>query len=103
MTTDISPSAPAKHPHTKADYRRHKTALNEIHADSEIIEQALFRVGRNLKTFRGRRLCFCGGDSTFEAFCQTELGNSRQEVYRLIQANDVLQNLLVCGIPKQDL
>jgi hypothetical protein len=52
---------------------------------------------------RDKRLYFCGGYSTFQEFCQKELGQSRQQVYRLIQAFDVMQDLLAQGIPQEEL
>jgi hypothetical protein len=77
--------------------------LDEIHSDIAVIEQALFRLGRNLKAIKDKRLYFCGGFSTFQDFCAKELGHTRQQAYRLILAHDVMQDLLVQGVPMEEL
>lgn len=88
---------------TKAAYRRYKTILTEIHEDKEIVEQALFRLGRNLKAVQKDHLYLCGGYDSFADFCAGELGTSKQHSYRLLQAFDVMQGLLEAGIKQEDL
>jgi hypothetical protein len=92
-----------KHITTKADQRTYNRCLKEIHADIEIVEQALLRLTRNLKIVSERRLYFCGGYTTFEEFCRKELGKSRQQAYHLIHAYDLMQNLLEAGVAEEDL
>jgi hypothetical protein len=77
--------------------------LEEVHSDLAVVEQAFFRLSRNLKAIKEKRLYFCGGYATFQDFCQKELGNSRQQAYRLIAAHDVMQDLLAQGIPQEEL
>src|SRR4029077_1856245 len=100
--TDITTPNPSKPP-TKAQYKRYRVMVDEIHADIAVIEQALFRLGRNLKAIKEKRLYFCGGFSTFQDFCAKELGHTRQQTYRLILAHDVMQDLLVQGISPEEL
>ena len=101
--TDSPENHRTRKPPTKADYKRYSSMLTEIRADIVVVEHALQRLGRNLRSIRDKRLYFCGGFATFQDFCQKELGQSRQQVYRLISAFDVMQDLLAQGVPQEDL
>ena len=104
MTNPSSLSvAPVRRVPTKTDYKSYKRILSEIHTDIETIDTALRRVTRNLKTIHDRHLYLCGHYATFEEFCNRELGKSRQQVYRLLQAHDVMQTLLESGVSEADL
>jgi hypothetical protein len=103
MTDPTPVTTPIHKPPTKADYKRYRNIVADIHTDFAIAEQALFRLSKNLKTIQDKRLYFCGGFHTFQDFCTRELGQSRQHVYRLIAAHDVMQNLLIQGVAMEDL
>jgi hypothetical protein len=95
MTDAIAPS--------KADYTKYKAILPQIHEDIRLIGKSLKRLGQNLKKIRDGRLYLCGSYSSFQDFCQAELGKGRQYVYKLIQAYDTLQLLSEGGIEEKDL
>ena len=102
MTTH-SENMPAETPPSKAAIRRYFALVKEIKADIDIAEQALLRVGRKLTAICEKRLYLCGGYATFADFCQSEFGKTRQHAYRLMNASEVLQNLLSAGIKEPDL
>jgi len=88
---------------SKADYRRYNGMLKELQSDITIVDHALQRIGRNLKAIQTKQLYFCGGYTSMKEFCEKELGQSRQQVYRLIAAFDLMQDLLVAGVAQEDL
>jgi hypothetical protein len=90
-------------PPTKADYRRYNSMLKELRADIAIVDHALQRIGRNLTSIRDKRLYFCGGYTSMKEFSEKELGQSKQQTYRLIAAYDLMQNLLMAGVAQEDL
>jgi hypothetical protein len=103
MTNSTIITSGGKQPPSKADFRRYKTMVTEIHADIETVDQALFRIGRNLTAINKKQLYYCGGYATFADFCQAEFGKSRQQIYRLMQAFDTMQTLLEAGIQEEEL
>jgi hypothetical protein len=90
-------------PPSKAQVSRYKKILTEIRADIELIDHAVARLGRNLQQIRDKQLYFCGGYGTFKDFCEKELGKSRQQVFRLIQAYDTVADLMEAGVPEHEL
>lgn len=106
-TADVmneSPENPSiRKPLTKKDYKSYSIMLNELRTDISIVDHALQRIGRNLKAIKDKRLYFCGGYATFQDFSEKELGQSRQQTYRLIAAFDIMQDLLVQGVPQEEL
>jgi hypothetical protein len=90
-------------PPTKADYRRYNTMLKELQADIAIVDHALQRIGRNLRAIKDKRLYFCGGYTSMKEFSEKELGQSKQQTYRLIAAFDLMQDLLQAGVAQEDL
>jgi hypothetical protein len=90
-------------PPSKAQIKRYNKILGEIRTDIEWIDNAVARLGRNLQQIRDKQLYFCGGYATFKDFCEKELGKSRQQVHRLIQAYDTITLLMEAGIPEHEL
>lgn len=101
--TQLENMPAAEPPPSKASIRRYFTLVKEIKADLDIAEQALLRIGRKLQMIVERRLYLCGGYATFADFCQSEFGKTRQHAYRLMNASEVLQNLLSAGVKEPDL
>lgn len=90
-------------PLTKTEKKLYEQIVGEINEDIAVIEQSFARLGRNLKIMRDNpRLLACGGYQSFSEFCRAEFG-SRQQAYRLMQAYDVLQDLLGNGVREVDL
>jgi hypothetical protein len=85
----------------RRNYTKYKAILPQIHDDIQLIGKSLKRLGQNLKKIRDGRLYLCGSYSSFEDFCQAELGKGRQYVYKLIQAYDTLQLLSEGGIEEK--
>jgi hypothetical protein len=90
-------------PPSKAQLGRYKKILAEIRSDIDMIDHAVARLGRNLQQIRDKQLYFCGGYATFKDFCEKELGKSRVQVFRLIQAYDTITTLMEAGVSEQDL
>jgi hypothetical protein len=90
-------------PPSKAQVGRYKKILAEIHSDIDLIDHAVARLGKNLQQIRDKQLYFCGGYPTFKDFCEQELGKSRQQVYRLIEAYDTITTLMEAGVSEHDL
>lgn len=88
---------------SKAAIRHYNSLKKKIHANIQTIDTALFELGEYLREIRDKRLYWVDNYSTFQEFCEKELCNSRQQVYRLIQAHDVMQDLLVQGVPHGEL
>jgi hypothetical protein len=97
QTTEVVPTF------TKHAIRHYNALKRQIHADVKTIASALLRLSKNLKEIRDKQLYFIDGHSTFQEFCQKEIGQSRQQVYRLIQAHDIMQQLLDAGVPLEEL
>jgi hypothetical protein len=90
-------------PPSKAQVGRYKKILAEVRSDIDVIDHAVTRLGRNLQQIRDKQLYFCGGYATFKDFCEKEIGKSRVQVYRLIQAYDTITTLMEAGVSEQDL
>jgi hypothetical protein len=99
---ETSPMGDVKPP-SKAQVGRYKKILAEIRSDIDTIDHAVARLGKNLQQIRDKQLYFCGGYATFKDFCEKELGKSRQQVHRLIQAYDTVTLLVEAGIPEHEL
>jgi hypothetical protein len=99
---DMSPTGDIRPP-SKAQIKRYNKILDEIRTDIDLIDNAVARLGRNLQQVRDKRLYFCGGYASFKDFCEKELGKSRQQVHRLIQAYDTITLLMEAGIPEHEL
>jgi hypothetical protein len=78
-------------PPSKAQLGRYKKILAEIRTHIDLIDHAVARLGRNLQQIRDKQLYFC------------ELGKSRVQVFRLIQAYDTITSLMEAGVSEQDL
>jgi hypothetical protein len=90
-------------PPSKAEVNRYKKILAEIRTDIDLIDHTVARLGRNLQQIRDKQLYFCGGYATFKDFCEKELGKSRQQVFRLIQAYDTITMLMEAGLGEHEL
>jgi hypothetical protein len=90
-------------PPSKAQIGRYHKILTEIRNDIDLIDHAVARLGKNLQHIRDQQLYFCGGYVTFKDFCEKELGKSRQQVFRLIQAYDTITTLMEAGVPEHEL
>jgi hypothetical protein len=97
-----SPLGDSKPP-SKDQINCYHKILDEIRTDIDLIDHAIARLGRNLQQIRDNQLYFCGGHATFKDFCEKELGKSRQQVHRLIQAYDTITLLMEAGIPEHAL
>jgi hypothetical protein len=87
----------------RADQNLYARCLKQIHEDLKLIQKSFTRFAKNMATIRDKRLYFAGGYATFEEFCHKEIGRTRQQVYRVIAANDVLQHLLTQGVLEAEL
>jgi hypothetical protein len=101
-TLETLPVGNVKSP-SKAQVNRYRKILAEIRTDIDLIDNAVARLGRNLQQIRDKQLYFCGGYVTFKDFCEKELGKSRVQVFRLIQAYDTITTLMEAGIPDHEL
>jgi hypothetical protein len=81
----------------------YKTLVKQIHEDIDAIDSAVNRLGQHLEEIRDKRLYFCGGYGTFKDFCEQELGKSRQQAFRLIQASETITALMEAGVQDTDL
>jgi hypothetical protein len=77
--------------------------LEEVHTDIQVADNALMRIGENLRRIQEEKLYLCGGYATFADFCQQEIGKSRQYVYRLMDAYDLCRKLLLAGFEEHEL
>ena len=103
-TGNLSPETRSNpKPPSKAEVGRYKKLLAEIRSDIELIDHAVARLGKNLQQIRDKRLYFCGGYGTFKDFCEQELGKSRIQVFRLIQAYDTITTLMEAGVSEHEL
>jgi hypothetical protein len=55
-----------------------------------------------LEIIQRDQLYYVGGYKTFTEFCKAEIG-SRQHAYRLLDAREVIENLLAAGFSEAEL
>lgn len=76
--------------------------LTNVHKNITTAQNALHELADDLATIRRDRLYYLGGYATFGDFCKVEIG-SRTRAYYLLDAREVLENLLSAGFTEAEL
>ena len=88
---------------SKADQERYRVALRRLHKNLETITNTFAQVSADLALIRERRLYLIGGYDSFKSFCEAELGKSRMRVNQLLQAHEIMRELMESGVPEAEL
>jgi len=88
---------------SKADHDRYRVAVRRLHKNLETISNTFAQVSADLALIRERRLYLIGGYDSFKSFCQAELGKSRMRVNQLVQAHEIMRELMESGVPEAEL
>jgi hypothetical protein len=89
-------------PMTPAERNRWKSLKEELASQLDIINTAFIKAGRILRQIRDERL-YREEYDTFEKFCGSMVGKDKRYVNRIIQAHDVIDELLLGGVKETDL
>jgi hypothetical protein len=84
------------------EVRRYVELVNAVHEDITTAQNALHRLAENLAIIHRDRLYYAGGYATFGDFARAEIG-SRTRAYYLLDAREVLGNLLAAGFTEGEL
>jgi hypothetical protein len=87
----------------KTEQNRYAKLNARINENLQLINKAFVQLASDLTEMRDRRLYFAGKYATFEEYCKKKLGRTRQHIYQIIRANDILQRLLAQGVPETEL
>ena len=89
-------------PMTLAELNRYKALKEELASQLDIIKTAFIKAGRILRQIRDERL-YRGEFDTFEQFCRSMVGKDKRYVNRIIQAHDVIEELMLGGVKETEL